>query len=131
MEQRIQTPATVLVVEDEILLRMCATEAMQDDGLSTFEADAGSDALTILDSHPEIQVVFTDINIHGAMNGLQLAQEVARKHPNVQVVITSGRRRPAIAEMPHGALFVPKPYPLEQLTGLVGQLCKRSTASPH
>lgn len=131
MQQQLQYPAAVLVVEDEILLRMCATEALNDEGLPTLEADAASNALSILESHPEVKVVFTDINIQGAMNGLQLAQEIARRHPDVQVVITSGRRRPATSEMPDGALFVPKPYPLETVAGLVGQLCKRQPSLPH
>lgn len=130
MQQRLENSAAVLVVEDEILLRMCATEALQDEGLPTLEADAGSNALSILEAHPEVKVVFTDINIHGAMNGLQLAQEIERKHPNVCVVLTSGRRRPATSEMPAGALFVPKPYPLEEIAGLVGELCKRQPSLP-
>lgn len=131
MQQHLDNSAAVLVVEDEILLRMCATEALQDQGLPTLEADAASNALSILESHPEIRVVFTDINIHGAMNGLQLAQEIARKHPNVRVVLTSGRRRPATSEMPTGALFLPKPYPLEEIAGLVGELCKHRPALPN
>lgn len=99
--------ATVLVVEDDFLVRMCAADALSDAGFNVLQADSGPDALRVLEDEP-VDVVFTDINMPGAFDGAGLARRVRHRWPATAVVITSGRGCPEgdLGE----ALFVPKPY---------------------
>ena len=71
----------VLIVEDETLIRMNAAEIIAQAGWQPVEAGDAAEALTILGRDPSVTVLFTDINMPGPMNGLDLAQRVHRSHP--------------------------------------------------
>lgn len=114
-------PKEVLVVEDEALVRIVVADAMADSGIMAWEAGDASEALQVLDDHPRIGLVFTDVNMPGEMDGLALAQEVTSARPDVEVIVTSGARTPEGSELPERATFVPKPYRAEQLVGIVQQ----------
>lgn len=109
----------VLVVDDEVLLRLVATQALQDAGCATFEAGEAEEALLVLEQHPEISVLFTDINMPGERDGLALVQVVREKRPDLRVIITSGREQPRPAALPADGRFIPKPYSLELVVDLV------------
>jgi two-component system, response regulator PdtaR len=100
----------ILVVEDEPLLRIDTIDMVEDEGFNTLEASNSQAALVILEQHPEISVLCTDIDMPGEMDGLALAQEVRRRWPEIAIVVVSGYRRPAEGEMPDPGRFVPKPY---------------------
>ncbi|MEO8669653.1 MAG: response regulator [Bauldia sp.] len=107
----------VLVVEDEFVVRLNLFETMLNNGFRTYEAASADEAMEILESRPDIGVVFTDVNMPGSMDGLALAQRVRQHWPSIRVVITSGRAPPP-AEMMAGAVaFVPKPYRVGELPG--------------
>lgn len=106
---------TVLVVEDEPLIRLFAVEMIQEAGWLAIEAADASEALASLSSEPNVHVLFTDINMPGEMDGLQLADHVHRLHPNIHLVITSGKRVLADSALPDDGTFLPKPYVYEQL----------------
>jgi len=108
--------ATVLVVEDDFLVRLCAADALGDAGFTVLEAASGPDALRILESGP-VDVVFTDINMPGAFDGAGLARLVRQRWPETVVVITSGRGCPE--EELGEALFLPKPYMPDSLSRLI------------
>jgi DNA-binding NtrC family response regulator len=99
--------ATVLVVEDDFLVRLCAADALSEAGFNVLQADSGPDALRILEDGP-VDVVFTDINMPGAFDGAGLARRISRRWPETAVVITSGRGSPE--EGLGEAMFLPKPY---------------------
>ncbi|QTC91065.1 response regulator [Brevundimonas goettingensis] len=109
----------VLVVDDEPLLRLDATEALQSAGCTTHEAGDTDEALQMLVLHPDISVLFTDINMPGPRDGMALAEEVHRKRPDVHLIITSGNERPGPAEIPPDGQFLPKPYDMEIVAGIV------------
>jgi CheY-like chemotaxis protein len=99
----IPRPKTVLVVEDEILVRMAVSESLRDAGYRVLEAATGEEAVSLLASFPDIAVLFTDIQMPGALNGAALTR-LARRHitrsaspPSRRTSATSGRRatRPA------------------------------------
>jgi len=100
----------VLVVDDEPLIRMYAVDVLEDAGFSVVEAANAEEALAQLSRHPEITVLFTDINMPGELDGLDLAREVHRRRPHVQLIIASGKMRPSCEEIPDDGRFFIKPY---------------------
>lgn len=112
----------VLVVDDEPILRLNAAEAFKDVGCEAYEAGQSDEALAILDQHPEISVLFTDINMPGDQDGLALAAIVHARRPDVSLIITSGREQPAPVTIPDDGQFIPKPYRLDELAGIVTAL---------
>src|SRR3954468_18520562 len=80
----------VLIVEDEYLVRIHAAEVIRDAGFEVMEASNADEAIVILESRPDIRVVFTDIQMPGSMDGLKLARAVRDRWPPVQIVATSG-----------------------------------------
>jgi CheY-like chemotaxis protein len=105
-----------LVVEDDALVRFDLAQTLEAEGYKTFEAADAAEAIAILETKPEIRVVFTDIQIPGTMDGLELARYVRLRWPPTIIVVCSGRCSPTKGEMASGALFVAKPYVPEVLT---------------
>lgn len=118
-------PTTVLVVDDEALIRLYAVDVLNDAGHRTLEAGDASEALELLKQHPEIRVLFTDINMPGPFDGLQLARQVHSLRPDVQLIITSGRERLTAADIPYDGDFVSKPFQAAALTDLIAAGAKR------
>jgi DNA-binding NtrC family response regulator len=112
-------PKEVLVVEDEPLIRMVAADALADRGIMAWEAGDANEALSVLDEHPHIGLVFTDVNMPGDMNGLDLAHEVNLRRPEVSLIVTSGAVSVGDEELPDHGTFLPKPYPTERLVSIV------------
>jgi CheY-like chemotaxis protein len=100
--------ATVLIVEDEALVREVVQAAVEDAGYDVIIADSADAAIAILETRTDIHLVFTDINMPGSMDGLKLAACVRDRWPPVHIIITTGNARPL--EIPANALFIPKPY---------------------
>src|ERR1700710_986255 len=100
----------VVVAEDEVLLRMHAVEALNEEGFVGIEAGHAPAALDIGKSRAdEIDVLFTDIRMPGSMDGLELAHRVRERWPRISVVIVSGNLFVNADELPAGARFLPKP----------------------
>ena len=104
----------VLVVEDEFLIRLAAVAALEQAGLQVAHAGSAEEALPLLLRRADIAVLFTDINMPGRMNGLDLAFEVRRRRPAIGVLLTSSTR-PSDLKMLGGARFLAKPYLAEEL----------------
>lgn len=115
----------VLVVEDEGLVRLDAAESLRDAGYGVVEATDAAEALDIVGARDDIDVLFTDINMPGGMNGLELAREVHDRHPAIRLVLTSGAVKPRPDQIPDDGSFLPKPYSPEAITRAV----RRSLAS--
>lgn len=114
-------PKEVLVVEDEPLVRMVAADALADNGIMAWEAADANEALHVLDEHPSIGLVFTDVNMPGDMNGLGLAHEVSIRRPDVSLIVTSGAVTIADEDLPNHGSFLPKPYPTTRLVSIVAK----------
>lgn len=113
---------TVLLVEDEALVRMMGVDVLTEAGLEVVEAGNADEAVAVLERRPDIRVLFTDIDMSGSMNGLALARLARQRWPSVGVLIVSGKVRPATDDMPPGGTFVPKPYQPATLVREVRQL---------
>jgi len=105
----------ILVVEDETLIRLNAADMIRDMGFEVVEAADADQAISLLESMPEITVVFTDIQMPGSMDGLRLVEMVRKRWPPVALLVTSGRFRPRADELPDNTHFLPKPYMLREL----------------
>ena len=100
--------ATVLVVEDEAIIRDMVAEELEDEGFTVVIAVNADHAISILENRLDIHLVFTDIDMPGSMDGLKLAAAVRDRWPPIHIIITTGKARPL--EIPANALFIPKPY---------------------
>jgi DNA-binding NtrC family response regulator len=110
--------STVLVVEDEILVRMPVAEFLRDSGYRVIEASGATEAQMVIQSGEPVEVVFSDINLLGEMNGIDLAKWIKRKYPDVIMILTSGVTTVDSRE----AFFLPKPYTFEALAGHLKKL---------
>ncbi|MBB5760642.1 response regulator [Methylorubrum rhodesianum] len=110
------TKPIALVVDDDFLIRMDVASILEDAGFDTLEAGDGDKAITLLTNANEtVQVVFTDVQMPGSRDGFALAREVARRWPDIGIVVASGTRRPGPDEMPEGATFIAKPFGAETI----------------
>jgi PAS domain S-box-containing protein len=104
---------TILVVEDDPDVRSYGCDSLRDLGYDVIEAKDGHAALKLLDSHPHIKVLFTDVGLPGGMNGRQLADEARRRRPQLKVLFTTGYARNAIVHdgrLDPGVELITKPY---------------------
>jgi CheY-like chemotaxis protein len=101
---------TVLIVEDEALIRMLGCDILESAGFAVLEAGTADEAVTLMEQHREVHLLFSDIDMPGSMDGLELAALVHRRWPQVGLLITSGHRRPAGESLPDNGRFIPKPW---------------------
>jgi PAS domain S-box-containing protein len=109
---------TILVVEDEHDLRHFTTETLRELGYVVLEAPDGHAALDIVNRHPEIALLFTDVVLGGGMNGRALADEVRRRRSNVRVLFTTGYTSNAIVHhgrLDRGVHLIGKPFTYAEL----------------
>lgn len=100
----------ILVVEDEPIILLATADDLRDAGFTVYEALNADKALRALDSHPDITLVFTDIDMPGSMSGLQLSFAIRERWHPVKIIITSGMKNLAGDLMPAGGVFLSKPY---------------------
>lgn len=103
------TKPVVLIVEDENLIRLIAVETFQDDGFVVLEAQDAAGALEICAAGSQFQVLFTDINMPGDMDGVDLAEYLKKSDPRLHIIITSALPiTRSVDGLP--ATFIAKPY---------------------
>ena len=114
MAETTRSPA-VLVVEDEVLIRMSIADSLEEAGFTVYEAANADQAIRLLETHPDIRVLFTDIDMPGSMDGLLLAAAVRDRWPPVKIVITSGHVKIGAGELPPDDRFFSKPYDADKV----------------
>lgn len=115
----------VLVVEDEMVLRMRAVDIVEDAGFVAIEAVNADEALAVLESRSDISLLFTDIQMPGTIDGLKLAHNVHKRWPTIKIILVSGQVNLSDAEKPEESRFFGKPLvsdhmiaELQQMAGL-------------
>jgi two-component sensor histidine kinase/CheY-like chemotaxis protein len=111
----ISSSLNVLVVEDEMLLRMRAVDIVEDAGFNAVEASNADQALSILESRSDISLLFSDIQMPGSMDGLKLAHAVYRRWPSIKIILVSGKIHLAGGERPANSRFFGKPLDVKQM----------------
>jgi CheY-like chemotaxis protein len=110
----------VLFVEDDVLVRLTAAEYLRAAGYRVIEAANAAEAIEIFASGEPVDGVFTDVQMPGAMDGLMLARWVRKHHPDIEVLVTSGKVDSAsLAGLVAHDAFFPKPYRLETVAARI------------
>jgi CheY-like chemotaxis protein len=109
--------ARILVVEDEVLTRALVAEELRLTGFSVIEANRADEALTYIRAGTQVDLVFSDIQTPGLLDGVQLAETLRDKYPDILVILTSGNAEPKHV----GSLwtFVAKPYDVTRTIALM------------
>jgi PAS domain S-box-containing protein len=113
---------TVLVVEDDSLVRRYVITQIESLGYTTLEASNASEALQIIDTTPSVDLLFTDVIMPGVMNGRQLVDEALKRHPTLRTLYTSGYTENAIVHhgrLDSGVLLLAKPYRKSELARML------------
>lgn len=118
---------TVPLVEDEVFVRIVAADALSDSGFSVFEAGTAQEALDILAGNNQIAVLFTDINMPGEIDGLQLAKLVGSIRPEIKVILTSGRQWVEPSCLPDDGVFLAKPHRAQEMCDTVQAQMDKAT----
>ncbi|BAT19977.1 MULTISPECIES: response regulator [Asaia] len=113
---------TVLVVEDQVLLRLYVSEMIEQAGYNVISAEDADEALAVLCKNPQIRAVFSDFEMPSTMTGLDLGHHLSRTRPDVAFVLTSGRRAPDSFSLPPRSLFVSKPFLESDVCAALAQL---------
>jgi DNA-binding NtrC family response regulator len=129
--QRVQEPMsedqfTVLLVEDEPLIRLFIAELLEDAGFRVVEAANATEALVILEAGLPVDVLLTDVDMPVGCNGFELARKVHECRPEAEILIMSGRQWPACGDLPPGAAFLAKPCPNEAIVSHVHSAAERT-----
>ena len=108
LQEQSSAAPVVLIVENDVLLRLVTASNLRDAGFEVIEAANCAEALRVLDRIP-VDVLFSDIDIPGNIDGLALAQWVHRSQVDTRIVLTSGAARTP-GDVKEYASFLPKPY---------------------
>jgi DNA-binding NtrC family response regulator len=118
-------PAVVLIVEDEMILRMHAVDMVEDAGYTPIEASDAGEALAILESRSDIALMCTDIQMPGSMDGMGLAQAVHVRWPSIKIIVVSGQLKPPSIDLPPCSRLFGKPLEagqmIAQMRNMIGQ----------
>ena len=117
----------VLLVEDEALIRLVTAEMLRDEGFEVFEARNGDEARALLNDPDGFDVLFTDVQMPGTLDGIDVALHARRRHPAIPVLVVSGyaaniMRRLSGLQPP--AVFISKPYSLAEVLGVLRRLTR-------
>jgi CheY-like chemotaxis protein len=116
---------TILVAEDNELLRLTTSELLDDHGYTVVEARSAEEALELMEKRKDIRLLFTDIQMPPGCDGLELAREVHNRWPKVLLVITSGQVQPNRADIADHGLFIRKPYLARDLLHKIDDLIEK------
>lgn len=113
---------SILVVDDEALIRINLAMFFEDEGFRVFEAGDADEAIAILGANPSIQVVLTDVQMPGSMDGVKLAHYVRRRFPPTLLVVASGAVKLTSGDLPAHTMFVAKPFDPRFILGEIDRL---------
>src|SRR3954467_7828632 len=108
-------PPNVLVVEDEMVLRMRAVDIVEDAGFTAVEAVNADEAISILESRSDISLLLSDIQMPGSMDGLKLAHAVHDRWPAIKIILVSGQVKVSDADRPADSRYFGKPLEVKHM----------------
>jgi two-component system, response regulator PdtaR len=106
---------SILIVEDDVLTNEYLEFILQHAGYEVISAMSADEATALLEARDDVQLIVTDINLPGSMNGLKLAAAVKARRLEMNIIIVTGYGAPKDDEIPPGSLFVPKPYTAKKM----------------
>jgi len=115
---------TVLVVEDDILVRTVVSDYLRDCRFTVVEAGSADEAIRLLGAGLAVDLVFSDVNMPGELDGFGLSSWVRAHYPAIKIILTSGAARPLAVAKEHGPI-VAKPYSYEDLVRRITEILSR------
>jgi len=117
-------PSTVLMVEDDTLLRLTIAELLRESGYRVIEACTSTEALDVLRGGPHVDLLFSDIQMPDEMDGVGLASFTREHAPDTKVILTTGGPRPEQLDRELGTQvpMLLKPYRLTELVRQIERL---------
>jgi two-component system, response regulator PdtaR len=122
----IDSVQTILVAEDEVLIRHDTSDYLRTHGYDVIEANSATEAIQVLNSPATIALVFTDVRMPGTIDGIDLARYVRNHHPEIPVLITSGHILASELSESAGPFFS-KPYDLAIVLRAIGEEILKAT----
>lgn len=117
------SPTKVLLVEDEILISAIIADELRERGFDVHDVTTGDEALRYIEAGYEADIIFTDINLPGNIDGIELAIRVREIRPELPIVYASGRCHAfGLESMVTRSLFVPKPYSPAEVCSVLARL---------
>ena len=115
----------VLVVEDEQHLREAVSEALTQEGFHVTQASCGDEAAGLIDRPDDFDLLFTDVNMPGRLDGIGVAAHARARHPGLPIVVATGRQgaQPRVAALQPRCALVMKPYGLHAILSAIGTVC--------
>ena len=126
----IMANATLLIVDDEPLVRWSLRERFTHDGYNVIEAVNSTEALELLDARPDISLMLTDVRMPGELDGYNLSRLVRMKYPAIGIIVISGDSLPRESDLPQGARFLAKPLLPSVLLGAIRETLAQGPAVP-
>jgi CheY-like chemotaxis protein len=120
--------SVVLLVEDEELLRALAAWRLEEAGFEVVQAANADEALELIKSRPDVDVLFTDVQMPGPLDGMGLARKIHEQRPNVLLLVTSGNVRPSEGDIPDHGHFLAKPYRSQDVISEIDALAREAAA---
>jgi len=124
-------PTTALIVENEALVRIELAAQFADMGLAVLVAGDADEAIALLDAHPEIRLLLTNIKMPGSMDGVRLAHYVSQRWPPVKIIVVSGWTDTQLSELPPHSVFLPKPCGHEALADALSHIMSSDGPRGH
>ena len=119
-------PFIVLVVEDEMMLRMKVVDMVEDAGYIPVEAVDADEAMAVLQSRNDIALMLTDVQMPGSMNGLELAHAVHERWPPIKIILASGQLKLSASEIPLDSRFFGKPLQSAEIIAEMREMLSRA-----
>jgi two-component system, response regulator PdtaR len=118
---------SVLIVDDEPLVRLGAAAIVEDAGFEAVEAANAEEAIAIMEARPDIGLVFTDVDMPGSLDGIKLAHYIRERWPPIRIIVASGKSIVSESALPAGSLFFTKPYVSHAIAHAIRQLMNTPT----
>ena len=125
-------PHTVLIVEDEVLTRIVLAQHLRDCGYRVLEAGNAAEAIMVLESDFVVDILFTDVNLPGDMNGFALGRWTRKRRPQTRTILTSGTERAAqkASDLCDDEPYLLKPYDPAALVREIRRLLETRRSGP-
>ena len=114
-----------LVVEDEVLVRMEMVDLIEESGFTVYEAGTADEAIKLMEAHPSVHVMITDIDMPGSMDGLKLSHYVKNRWPPVKIIVASSHIRVKPGELPEQGVFLDKPYDTPKVRAMLSKFAEQ------
>jgi two-component system, response regulator PdtaR len=121
--------AVVLVVEDSAIIRMGAVDLALSAGYEALQACDAEEAIRILESRDDVDLVFTDVQMPGTMDGIKLSHYIRERWPPVRLIVASGATILEESSLPVGSRFFSKPYNDHTITDAMARLLSSEISS--